>query len=140
MVTRAQIVECARTFLGTRWQHQARLKGVACDCAGLVICIGEELFGIRADVPAYGHTPNHGQLERIVSQYMRKKSFGETALGDVLLMTWDQEPHHMAIVSEVQGEMGIIHSYAQVKKVVEHRLDTQWANRIRAVFEFPSVE
>lgn len=140
MPTRAQVVECARTWIGTRWQHQQRLKGEACDCAGLVIGVGAEVFGIRAEVPAYGHTPHSGMLERIVSQYMVRKHATKILPGDVLLMTWDRDPHHMAIVSDLDGELGLIHSYLEAKKVVEHRLDEKWRGRIRAVFEFPGIE
>jgi NlpC/P60 family putative phage cell wall peptidase len=138
--TRAQVVECARTWIGTRWKHQHRLKGEACDCAGLVIGVGAEVFGIRAEVPAYGHTPHNGMLEQIVSRYMVWKSRDAIKPGDVLLLTWAEEPHHMAIVSELDGELALIHSYAQIRRVVEHRLDERWRARIRAAFEFPGIE
>jgi NlpC/P60 family putative phage cell wall peptidase len=140
MPTRAQVVECARTWIGTKWKHQQRLKGHACDCAGLVIGVGAEVFGIRAEVPPYSHTPHNGMLERIVGQYMRPKDLASIELGDVLLLTWAEDPHHMAIVSELDGEPALIHSYAQIKRVVEHRLDDRWRARIRACFEFPGIE
>src|SRR4051812_1881115 len=46
-LTRAAIVAEARAWIGTRYRHQASLKGVGCDCLGLVrgvwrACIGEE--------------------------------------------------------------------------------------------------
>ena len=33
---RIDIVNEAKSWVGTKWQHQQALKGVACDCAGLV--------------------------------------------------------------------------------------------------------
>lgn len=139
MPTRADVVECARTWIGTRWEHQQRLKGQACDCAGLVIGVGAEVFGIQPEVPPYGRTPHHGMLEGIVSQYMVRKHVSRMLPGDVLLISWQVESHHMAIVSEIEGEFGIIHTWAQRKRVVEHLLDKQWRDRIRAVFEFPGI-
>jgi NlpC/P60 family putative phage cell wall peptidase len=35
-LTRAQIVVATRDWIGTPYQHQASLKGVGCDCLGLV--------------------------------------------------------------------------------------------------------
>ena len=139
MATREQVVQCARSWIGTRWQHQAHLKGVACDCAGLVIEVGREVFGILADVPAYGHTPHANTMRRICDRYLVRVSIASMAPGDVLLMSWADEPHHMAIVSIAENELGIIHSYAQARGVVEHRLDDQWRARIRAVYAFPEL-
>ena len=46
-LTRDAIVAEARSWIGTRYRHQASLKGVGCDCLGLVRgvwrnCIGDE--------------------------------------------------------------------------------------------------
>jgi hypothetical protein len=105
-----------------------------------VIGVGAEVFGIRANVPPYGHTPHNGMLEQIVRSYLLPKKIADMAPGDVLLLTWAEDPHHMAIVSELDGELGLIHSYAQVKRVVEHRLDGKWLARIVSAFEFPGIE
>jgi len=58
----------------------------------------------------------------------------------VLLMSWTDDPHHMAIVSIAGNDLGIIHSYAPARGVVEHRLDDQWRARIRAVYVFHGLE
>jgi NlpC/P60 family putative phage cell wall peptidase len=36
MITRPTIVAETRAWLGTPYRHQASLKGVGCDCLGLV--------------------------------------------------------------------------------------------------------
>lgn len=140
MPTRAQVVECARSWIGTPWKHQQRLKGEACDCAGLVIGVGAEVFGIRAQIPPYGHTPHNGMLEKIVSEHMVRKHVSRMLPGDVLLLSWEREPHHMAIVSDIDGALGIVHAWVDMRKIVEHVIDDQWRARIRAVFEFPGIE
>ena len=53
-LTRAAIVGEARAWMGTRYAYQASVKGVGCDCLGLVrgvwrACIGDE----PEVVPAY---------------------------------------------------------------------------------------
>jgi cell wall-associated NlpC family hydrolase len=36
VISRSAIVAEARTWIGTPYRHQASLKGVGCDCLGLV--------------------------------------------------------------------------------------------------------
>lgn len=44
----------ARTWIGTPYHHQASVKGVGCDCLGLVRGVYAELYGRAAeDPPAY---------------------------------------------------------------------------------------
>jgi NlpC/P60 family putative phage cell wall peptidase len=50
-MTPAQIVATARSWLGTPYHHQAALKGVGCDCLGLVRGVYEELYGKPAEAP-----------------------------------------------------------------------------------------
>ena len=42
---RIEIVEEVRSWIGTPFQHQGRLKNVGCDCIGLVVAINKK-FGI----------------------------------------------------------------------------------------------
>ena len=37
------IVTQARTWIGTPFHHQARLKGKGCDCLGLIVGVVDEL-------------------------------------------------------------------------------------------------
>ncbi len=139
MVTRDEIVACARTWLGTRWQHQQRLKGEACDCAGLIIGVVRELFHIDVEVPNYGREPHNDMMRTLCDRYLVRASVDAFLPGDVLLMTWDSEPHHMAIASTVDGQPGLIHAYAQMRKVVEHNFDPKWRKRVIGAYSFPGV-
>jgi hypothetical protein len=42
-VENIEIVAVARSWHGTPWRHQGRLKGVAVGCGGLIIGVGREL-------------------------------------------------------------------------------------------------
>jgi len=39
---RIEIVNEVRTWLDTPFQHQGRLKGVACDCIGLIVGVNKK--------------------------------------------------------------------------------------------------
>lgn len=43
MVTRNQIISEAKTWIGTPFHYHARIKGVGCDCVGLIIGVSEAL-------------------------------------------------------------------------------------------------
>jgi NlpC/P60 family putative phage cell wall peptidase len=51
---RARIVAAARIWLGTPYHHQASLRGVGCDCLGLVRGIWRDLYGSEPEsTPPY---------------------------------------------------------------------------------------
>lgn len=133
-VTAEDIVAIARSYVGTPFRHQGRMPGLALDCAGVVVCVAKEL-GLEngfKEVP-YGRHPHGGTLQRLCDEHMDRISlFGP---GDVLLMTWESEPQHLAIASDI----GVIHSYAKARKVVEHVLDPVWRSRIRASYRFRGI-
>src|SRR4249919_440242 len=51
--------------------------------------------------------------------------------GDVVLMQWHHQPNHVAIVTDYPlGGLAVIHSLAQARCVIEHRLSDPWPRRI----------
>lgn len=149
MTTRAEVVAEARAWIGTRFHHQASLKGVGCDCIGLVRGVGTEL-GIYTSsdlalpevqqFKGYARTPTNGMLKRGFDLFAVRIPRAEIRPGDIILMRFESEPQHVAIVSELNGVLSMIHSYALPRKVVEHSIDTTWRSRIVAAYSFPGVE
>ena len=135
-MTGADIVIEARRHIGTPFQHQGRLPGLALDCAGLVVVVakacGIEIF----DAQGYGRTPN-GALEATIAAQVcvDKVQVADRQAGDVLTMRFGKEMRHVAICA---GDT-IIHSYEAVGKVCEHALDAMWAKRIVSVYRFKGL-
>jgi len=51
---REDIVEAARAWLGTPYHHQASLRGVGCDCLGLVRGVWRDVLGEEPEaLPPY---------------------------------------------------------------------------------------
>ena len=123
MTTRADVVVEARTWIGTRWHHLGRIKGVACDCAGLVIGVARALRLPDFDVTGYGTTPHAGTLRRLCDENMRPIGQAEPQPGDVALMSWGSEPQHLAIFGDYPGGMSLIHAWAAARKVTVDRSD-----------------
>lgn len=144
MTTRELIVAEAREWIGTRWQHQASVKGIATDCIGLVGGVG-----VRLRVPdalrwaadqrfrAYGRKPDVDALREGCETYLDPIPIADAGLGDILLMRYepDPEPRHFAIVSAIDP-MYIIHAFASARKVVENRVDRAWRERIVSAYRY----
>jgi hypothetical protein len=148
MTTRKQIVDVARTFVGTPYLHQGRLKGKAMDCVGLPLCIGEELglldkLGVPfkgSDNANYSAQPLDQAVQEEAERRLIEKPVDQMKDGDIITLCVPTIPCHTAIVSTVNGTTGMIHAYKANGKVVEHIMDEKWYKRIKSAFEYPGVE
>lgn len=139
---RSEIIGEAKTWMGTKWQHQTALKGVACDCLGLVIGIARK-FGQEVDAADlnYSQMPHHFEekLYEKMKKYVIEIPVSEAKPGDILLFGFspDWPAYHVGIVSY---DGFIIHTWMDVGKVVETRLDSQWLANLRYAFRYQGVE
>lgn len=134
-VTRQQIVDAARSYLGVRYHHQGRSRA-GLDCAGLLVCVARDLgLDTSEDITGYARTPDGVSLKTALDRALLPVSIFGYSPGDVLLMRFERDPQHIAIVTD----KGIIHSYLSVRRVVEHGIDDTWRGRILAAYELPGV-
>lgn len=147
-VSRQAVVAEARTWVGTKYQHQQMCKGAGVDCGMLVggTAIGagvitHEFWAERfAPFQGYARMPSNGMLERVCRSFMDEKPIADMQPADVLMMRFKSEPHHLAIVADhPQGGLSIIHALAGAGEVVEHALDDKWRRRVMACFAMPGV-
>ena len=161
MIGRQQIVERARAYVGTPYRHQGRELGVAVDCVGLVLCVADDLgledvHGVPFhgdDYVNYSAQPVNAFVHAECTRRLVPVSLAAGAQpyrqfmhfaaglqpGRVLTLCVPRVPCHMAIVTALQGTLGIVHAYSGAGKVVEHVLSDRWKRRIAGVFEFPNV-
>lgn len=133
MTTRADIVACARSYLGVRWHHQGRSRA-GLDCIGLVIVVARELGLSDYDIDGYGRVPDGSSLRATMCEQMDLLKRPPLP-GDVLLFQFQRNPLHTAIVTDT----GMVHAFANVRKVVEHRVDDVWRSRLVAAFGYRGV-
>lgn len=138
---RMEIVDQAREYLGTPWRHQARVKGVGVDCIGLILGVAKDVKLGDFDRPhfrQYGRRPPRGpgmlaEFDRVCTRTDSPR------YGDILVF-WvnprNKRPQHCGIVTDI----GVIHTYSEVGKVVEHRMDEKWQARVLQAYKFPRVE
>src|SRR5258708_27657203 len=93
LLTRAAIVVEARTWIGTRYCHQASVKGVGCDCLGLVrgvwrVCVGDEPEAAPAYAPDWAEATGEESLADAGFRHLIPAVCENFAPGDVLLFRW----------------------------------------------------
>ena len=150
-----RIVEIARSWIGTPYVHQASLKGVGCDCLGLIRGIWRELRGEEPeDVPPYsldwaeatGAETLYMALSRhahavplftgeVSPQATRGPSLDSLAPGDVALfrMLPRGPAKHCGIVARRDGTWTLIHA-RQNKRVSEEPLSPFWRSKLAFAF------
>lgn len=133
------IIKEALEWLGTPYKHESRLKGVGCDCIGLVIGVWEKVFGesIPIDIPKYSPDWNdHKMDDPMVKQAARvMKRVPVNALKPSNVIVFRMNPNMAAkhcgiLISDKQ----FIHSYSRSSVRLEN-MTQSWKRKIVAGFE-----
>lgn len=140
---RDAIVAEARSWIGTPFHWEASVKGVGCDCKGLVAGVARELGLMEAESAFARATAYHRAID---AAYLRR---GLEALfdwveqpepGDILLLRVAGKAQHLAILTE-PGRM--IHTYGKGPKcVIEVPMGTIWRASIDSAWAWriPNVD
>lgn len=151
-ITRSLIVAQTRDWIGTPYRHQASLKGVGCDCLGLVrgvwrVAIGDEPERAPPYAPDWAEAAGGEPLAdaaalhliAITPSHPSPASGGGLGWGpgDVLLFRWraNLPAKHAAIVTAPDK---IVHAHDGAA-VAEVALAPWWRRRIAYAFRFPGV-
>ncbi len=131
------IAAAALAWRGTPYEHRASVRGVGCDCLGLVRGVWREVVGAEPEaVPPYaadwGATGREVLVEAMDRWFM---PVGGWRVGDVLgFRMADGAPvKHLAIVSAPDR---IVHAYWG-RAVVESWLQPWWLRRAERAWRFP---
>src|SRR5579883_1345084 len=105
-MTRQQIVAETRTWLGTPYRHQASLKGVGCDCLGLVRGVWRAVIGPEPErtppyAPDWAEAAGGEPLADAAGRHLAAIKCNAFQEGDVLLFRWraNLPAKHAAIVT-----------------------------------------
>lgn len=136
-MTAADIITAARAALGTPFQHQGRIPGIALDCAGLVVHVANAIGADYTDVDGYSRFPANGLLQSTLDSQpcLERVAIADRQAGDILLFRFSGDPQHLGIFT---GD-SIIHAYSNVGQVCEHRLASVWSARIVRVYRFKGL-
>lgn len=141
-LTRAQIVAEARAWIDTPYRHQASLKGVGCDCLGLIrgvwrALIADEPEPVPPYAPDWAEATGSESLAAAARRHLVEVAVADVAPGDVLLFRWRARfPAKHAAIATASDFMVHAHDGAAVAEVA---LAPWWRRRLAYVFRFPGV-
>ena len=149
------IVDESRKWVGTRFHHQGRVRKTTystggCDCLGLLVGVAgalklrsrqEGVLLASLDELHYGRIPDGKRLRQMLESHLLLLENEEAQPGDIALFRLDRNTQHVGILSDYSvGGLGVIHAYAPMQSVVEHRLDETWKEKIAGVFRVAEVD
>lgn len=139
---RQNIVAVTRDWIGTPYRHQASLKGVGCDCLGLVRGVWRELIGKEPEgappyAPDWAEAASGEPLADAAARHLIAVDRDAFQEGDMLLFRWRSNlpAKHAAIVTS-PDKMVHAHDGACVAEV---SIAPWWRRRLAYAFRFPGV-
>jgi len=147
MVDAADIVACARSYVGVRYGHQGRSRKIL-DCLGLLVgvCYDMKLRGTdgaplhERDESGYSRLATNETMLTRCAQSLIPVQTRDARPADVLVTAWARGQRHIGIVGDhPAGGLTLIHAYQPSRKVIEQRLDEALLARALGVFRFPEV-
>ncbi len=139
---RTAIVAEAVSWVGTPYRHQGSLKGIGCDCLGLVRGVWRAVYGDEPEAsPAY--TPDWAEasgretLAEAAARHMTAVAVNAAEVGDVLLFRWRENlpAKHAGILVDA-GRFVHAHRGAAVAFAA---FTPWWRRRTVFAFRFPGV-
>jgi cell wall-associated NlpC family hydrolase len=127
-----QIIQTAREWIGTPWQHHQSLKGVGCDCVGFLTGVAREVGINLPRFANYSGVPINDNLKKYLDSFMIKGDRNHLNLADVLLFQFTGLNTHVGLFSPI----GVIHACPFEKKVVEVIFDYSLQKRLVGVYSF----
>jgi NlpC/P60 family putative phage cell wall peptidase len=139
--TGERVLALAGGWIGTPYRHQASLKGVGCDCLGLIRGIWRGVYGHEPELPP-PYAPDwaeRGGEDRLMAaaerHFLAVPRMEEARSGDLLLFRWRADAA-AKLLGILAGSQHFIHAYEQAA-VVRSALVPGWRRRIAGIFRFP---
>jgi NlpC/P60 family putative phage cell wall peptidase len=136
------IVTIARSWIGTPYIHQASLKGVGCDCLGLLRGVWRELNGNEPELPPpysadWAEACGVETMAEAAARHMQAIDIADFAAGDVILFRWREgsPAKHCAIATS--GET-MVHAHDGAA-VAEVAIGRWWRRHLVFSFRFSGL-
>src|ERR1700743_578077 len=116
-INRDDIVRAARDWIGTPYAHQASLRGVGCDCLGLLRGVWRELHGEDAEAPPpyspdWAEATGEETLYAAMKRHLTEIDPRDLAPGDIALfrMMPRSPAKHCGIAGKQRSGLTLIHA------------------------------
>lgn len=155
---RQQIIDIARSWRGTRYEHQGATKHLGADCEGFVEGVFREAGHneVIAVVRNYRRREDGSLMLKLLNEHLdlvtatdgreavdmsHARPADIFAFGDEALRLPDR-PRHLGIYTEQRGDgvHYVIHMGNETHGVVEHRMDIRWLKRVHSIWRVRGID
>lgn len=131
-MTGADVTAEARTWIGTRWEHQGRSDD-AIDCAGLILKVAQALGIFTLEKADYPRMATDEMMLDLCREHLVEISRADLAPGDVVVMRYGSNRHIGIIGDYVHGGLTVIHAQTMhPRRVVENQFNDNWLGQVAA--------
>lgn len=141
MVSSADVIAAARSWIGTPYRDKGRRKGKGADCIGLLVGVAHELGLSDWDIRAYTRHPRPEILLRHCDEQLVKtgRFRNDLRLADIIVARERSVITHLGIIADGDNPFSLIHASFELGFCGEHRLDEATRHKICRVYRFPGV-
>jgi NlpC/P60 family putative phage cell wall peptidase len=141
-MTAVRIISIVRSWIGTPYIHQASLKGVGCDCLGLLRGVWRELYAGEPEVPPpysadWAEALGRETMAEAAARHLARLDPAGVTGGDVILFRWreDLPAKHCAITTSAHT---MVHAHDGAA-VTEVSIGRWWRRHIAYAYRFPPL-
>lgn len=140
-ITREQIVTEARTWIGTPFHHQGRVKGVGGDCIAVIAKTAHNLDISQFDTVNYSRQPDPEEMGRLLDEHLDRITLAEVDLGDILWLKFERHAQHLGIVTQLEPTLMIVHAFnwPGIQRCVEQSINDNWRKRIVRCYRYRGI-
>ncbi len=142
-MTGGDIASIALSWCGTPYHHQASVKGIGCDCLGLLRGVYREAIGPEPETapnysPSWDEVSMREDMLNMANRHLCQVDDGDRGAG--LVLVFRMRPRFVAKHCGIMtGAGAFVHSHSG-RGTVEIELSDWWENKIAGVFVFPGVK
>ncbi|HEX8774900.1 MAG TPA: hypothetical protein VF735_15105 [Pyrinomonadaceae bacterium] len=157
MPTREQIIEEAKTWIGTPFEHQGMLKGLGSDCEGFLEgvlrhCGIDRITGIvrnykRREDGSLMQELLLASTDLIAGRDGMQLADMSLALPADIIAFCDEDlrditrPRHLGFLSDRRASDGVVHViHCSERGVQRHRMDLKWRMRVHSIWKIRELD
>jgi hypothetical protein len=139
----ADVAATARSFIGTRWEHQGRSRN-GVDCLGLVLLVAQQHGLTDFDTRDYARQATDESMLWQCRKLLLPVDVSQGRPGDIPVMRFGTNRHIGVFGDYLYGGLSLIHAFSLAPhRVTEHRFSDEFLRHYDAaligVFRFPGV-
>lgn len=133
--THENILLVAKQLINIPYKKQGRNIKYGLDCIGVATWISEQFNADITDMINYPEEPSDILMKERMDHHLKQIERSQAVPGDLILMR-GLVPQHLALITAIEPEIQILHSYKALGKITESEMSDAWKNRIVGYYRF----